>query len=133
MLRQHGARYARRFLPGRKATGVGNTLGGRAGACRQSLGCIFRGIDIDEPGSHLQPVDMHVFKHDRRRPQLIDRISDCRVADGRLSCRRGIYAEDYAMWVIPERMAADVGPALLERALDEGLAAPRSADLAPRR
>jgi hypothetical protein len=112
---------------------VGNTLGGRAGACRQSLGCIFRGIDIDEPGSHLQPVDMHVFKHDRRRPQLIDRDSDCRVADGRLSCRRGIYAEDYAMWVIPERMAADVGPALLERALDEGLAAPRSADLQQRR
>ena len=36
------------------------------------------------------------------------------------------------MWVIPERMAADVGPALLERALDEGLAAPRSADLEPR-
>ena len=27
-----------RFLPRRKATGVGNTLGGRAGACRQSLG-----------------------------------------------------------------------------------------------
>ena len=100
-----------RFLPGRKATGVGNTLGGRAGACRQSLGCIFRGIDIDEREGYLQPVDMHILKHDRRRPQIIDRDSDCRVADGRLSCRRGIYAEDYAMWVIPERMAAGVGPA----------------------
>jgi hypothetical protein len=122
-----------RFLPGRKATGVGNTLGGRAGACRQSLGCIFRGIDIAEREGYLQPVDMHIFKHDRRRPQLIDRDSDCRVADGRVSCRRGIYAEDYAMWVIPERMATAVGPAVLERALEEGLAAPRSADLQPRR
>ena len=122
-----------RFLPRRKATGIGNTLGGRAGACRQSLSCIFRGIDIDERESYLQPVDMHVFKHDRRRPQLIDRDSDCRFADGRLTCRRGIYAEDYAMWVIPERMAADVGLAVLQRALEEGLAAPRSADLQPRR
>ena len=122
-----------RFLPDRKATGVGNTIGGRAGACRQSLGCIFRGIDIDERLGYLQPVDLHIFKHDRRRPQLIERDSDCRVADGRLSCRRGIYAEDYAMWVIPERMAADVGLGVLQRALDEGLAAPRSADLQPRR
>ena len=122
-----------RFLPGRKATGVGNTLGGRAGACRQSLGCIFRGIDIAEREGYLQPVDMHVFKHDRRRPQLIDQDSDCRVADGRVSCRRGIYAEDYAMWVIPERMATAVGAAALQRALEEGLAAPRSADLQPRR
>ena len=121
-----------RFLPGRKATGVGNTLGGRAGACRQSLSCIFRGIDIAEREGYLQPVDLHIFKHDRRRPQIIDRDSDCRVADGRLSCRRGIYAEDYAMWVIPERMAADVGLAVLQRALDEGLAAPRSADLQSR-
>jgi colicin import membrane protein len=122
-----------RFLPGRKATGVGNTLGGRAGACRQSLGCVFRGIDIAEREGYLQPVDMHVFKHDRRRPQLIDQDSDCRVADGRVSCRRGIYAEDYAMWVIPERMATAVGAAALQRALEEGLAAPRSADLQPRR
>jgi hypothetical protein len=121
-----------RFLPGRQATGFGNTIGGRAGACRQTLGCIFRGIDIAEREGYLQPVDLHILKHDRRRPQLIDRDSDCRVDDGRLQCRRGIYAEDYAMWVIPERMATAAGAAMLERALDEGLAAPRSADLHPR-
>jgi hypothetical protein len=127
-----GAATPARFLPGRQATGFGNTIGGRAGACRQTLGCIFRGIDIAEREGYLQPVDLHILKHDRRRPQIIDRDSDCRVDDGRLQCRRGIYAEDYAMWVIPERMATAVGPAVLERALDEGLAAPRSADLHPR-
>ena len=36
------------------------------------------------------------------------------------------------MWVISERMADRVGPAGLERALEEGLAAPRSADLQQR-
>jgi hypothetical protein len=127
-----GSATPARFLPGRQATGFGNTIGGRAGACRQTLGCIFRGIDIAEREGYLQPVDLHILKHDRRRPQVIDRDSDCRVDDGRLQCRRGIYAEDYAMWVIPERMATAVGPAVLERALDEGLAAPRSADLHPR-
>jgi hypothetical protein len=127
-----GSATPARFLPGRKATGFGNTIGGRAGACRQTLGCIFRGIDIDEREGYLQPVDLHILKHDRRRPQLIDRDSDCRIDDGRLSCRGGIYAEDYAMWVIPERMATAAGAAVLERALDEGLAAPRSADLHPR-
>ena len=36
------------------------------------------------------------------------------------------------MWVISERMADRIGPAGLQRALEEGLAAPRSADLQPR-
>ena len=121
-----------KFLPGRKGTGMGNTFGARAGACRQSLSCIFRGIEIDEREGYLQPVDLHILRHDRRRPQVISGDSDCRVEAGRLSCRRGIYAEDYAMWVISERMADRVGPAGLERALEEGLAAPRSADLQPR-
>ena len=121
-----------KFLPGRKGTGMGNTFGARAGACRQSLSCIFRGIDLDEREGYLQPVDLHILRHDRRRPQMITGDSDCRVDAGRLSCRRGIYAEDYAMWVVSERMANAVGPAGLERALEEGLAAPRSADLQPR-
>jgi hypothetical protein len=121
-----------KFLPGRKGVGIGNTFGARAGACRQSLSCIFRGIDLDERQGYLQPVDLHILRHDVRRPQMISGDSDCRIDAGRLSCRRGIYAEDYAMWVISERMADRLGPDGLQRALEEGLAAPRSADLQPR-
>jgi hypothetical protein len=121
-----------KFLPGRKGVGIGNTFGARAGACRQSLSCIFRGIDLDEREGYLQPVDLHILRHDVRRSQMISGDSDCRIDAGRLSCRRGIYAEDYAMWVISERMAERLGPDGLQRALEEGLAAPRSADLQPR-
>src|SRR5262249_3917529 len=118
------------FLPGRKATGVMNTLGARAGACRKQLGCIFRGIALDKDNPFLQPVDMHILKHDRRRGMTIESDSGCRTdGAGVLSCSRGIYAEDYAMWVIPESMADRLGPAALEQALEDGLALPKAADL----
>ena len=127
-----GAGTPAHFMPGRKALGFGNTMGARAGACRQQLGCIFRGIDIGQAAGYLQPVDLHILRHDRRQGQVIDGASDCRVDAGRVSCSRGIYADTYAMWVLPESTAKALGAAGLERALEEGLAAPRSADLNPR-
>ena len=36
------------------------------------------------------------------------------------------------LWIVPESLAAAVGPAALWRALSEGLAPPRAADLVPR-
>ena len=36
------------------------------------------------------------------------------------------------MWIVPESLAATVGPAALQRALTDGLNGPRSAELAPR-
>ena len=126
-----GADRAAIFMPRRKALGVGNTLGGRAGACRQSLGCVFRGVALEYPAV-LQPVDLHILKHDRRRPQRILADSDCRLAAGRLTCSRGIYAEDYVLWIVPERLADTAGPESLERALRDGLSASRSAEASPR-
>jgi hypothetical protein len=126
-----GADSAAIFMPRRKALGVGNTLGGRAGACRQSLSCVFRDVALEYPAV-LQPVDLHILKHDRRRPQRILADSDCRLAAGRLTCSRGIYAEDYVLWIVPERLADTAGPETLERALRDGLSASRSAEAAPR-
>ena len=119
-----------RFLRGRKALGVGNTLGGRAGACRHSLGCVFRAIDLPLPGA-IQPVDLHILKHDRKRPQVVTSDSDCRLAGGRLSCNRAFRAEDYTLWILPEWLAASAGPEALDRAVREGLAPARSADASP--
>jgi hypothetical protein len=39
---------------------------------------------------------------------------------------------DYALWIVPESLAAAAGPAALWRALAEGLERPRAADLVPR-
>jgi len=116
------------LMPGRKALGFANTWGARAGACRDSLGCVFRAIELDVPG-FLRPVDLRIIRHDRRRGQVISGDSSCRANVGRLSCSRGIYTDTYAMWVVPEAVAEAAGTAGLERALADGLNAPRSAEL----
>jgi colicin import membrane protein len=129
-----GADQPAMFMRGRKATGFGNTLGRRAGACRQSLGCVFRSLDLGPLPVFLEPVDLHILKHDRRHPHLVQAHSDCAVEGPRLACRRGIYADTYTLWVVPENVAEAVGPATLQRAVAEGLNGPRSAGLAgPRR
>ena len=128
----NGADIPARFLPRRRALGVGNTLGARAGACRQSLSCVFRDVAFEYPAL-LQPVDLHILKHDRRRPQRVLTDSDCSLSAGRLTCSRGIYAEDYVLWIVPERLAALAGPEALEQALRDGLSYSRSADASPMR
>jgi hypothetical protein len=110
-----------RFLPGRRALGFRNTWGPRAHACRGALDCVFRDVDLGRLPGYLQPVDLHILRHDRRRGQLVRTDSGCALAGGRLVCHDGIIAEDYVMWIVPERMAAAAGPAALERALAEGL------------
>jgi colicin import membrane protein len=118
-----------RFMPGRKALGFANTWGGRAGACRNSLACIFRDVELGGRPAYLQPVDLHILKHDRRRGQVITGDSECHSDSGRIFCKRGTFAGDYAMWVIPEAVAATAGVAALERLLSEELYGPRSAEL----
>jgi colicin import membrane protein len=121
------------FMRGRKALGIGNTWGGRAGACRQALGCVFRSIELGPLPGYLQPVDMHIFKHDRRPPHLVLADSACGAEAGRIFCRHGIYADTYTMWVIPESLATAAGTTALQKAVSEGLNGPRSAELVPNR
>lgn len=118
-----GADGAAHFLPAKRALGLANTLGGRAGACRQQLGCIFRGVELKENLDYLQPVDLHILKHDLRRGQVITADSDCRLNRGRLSCSRGIFAEGYTMWVVPEGIAIKAGSSLLDQTLNDLLEA----------
>ncbi|HWB45852.1 MAG TPA: hypothetical protein VG900_10465 [Hyphomicrobiaceae bacterium] len=127
-----GPAWPARFMPGHRALGIVNTWGLRAGACRNSLGCVFRGIEVVDLPGFIQPVDLRVIRHDRREPQMITGDSACQLWRGRLVCNRGIYAEDYAMWIVPESIAAAAGPEALLRAVSEGLE-PRFAQLAPDR
>jgi hypothetical protein len=127
-----GADRPATFLPGRKALGFRNTWGARAGACRNALGCIFRSVELGTLPTFLQPVDLHIFRHDLRAGFAVLADSDCAITAGRLGCRHGIDAETYTMWIVPERLAQALGPAGLERALSEGLNGPRSALFAPR-
>src|SRR5262245_19990849 len=73
-----------RFLPGRRALGFFNTWGERAGACRDALMCVFRRVDLGRLPGYLQPVDLHILRHDRRRGARIGADSNCRLELGRL-------------------------------------------------
>jgi hypothetical protein len=127
-----GPELSARFFPGRRALGFANTWGGRAGACRNELACVFRDIDLGALPGYLQPVDLHILKHDRRRGLEVVTDSRCRLERGHLVCDDGLIMADYALWIVPESLAAAVGPAALWRALAEGLERPRAADLVPR-
>jgi len=127
-----GPELSARFFPGRRALGFANTWGGRAGACRNELACVFRDIDLGGLPGYLQPVDLHILKHDRRRGLEVVTDSSCRLERERLDCDDGLMMADYALWIVPENLAAAAGPAALWRALAEGLERPRAADLVPR-
>ncbi len=127
-----GAGLSAELLRKRRALGVGRTLGERAGACRNSLGCVFRDVDLGAYPAFVQPVDMHVIKHDRRQPQMLHETSDCRLVAERLACS-AIRGPDYTMWVVPQDLAEHAGPAALERALEDGLPDAGALSYAPSR
>jgi colicin import membrane protein len=119
-------------MPRFVALGPGNTLGPRAGACNQSLGCVFRNVDLHAASATVQPVDLRILRHDRRQPSEVRVDPSCRTVAARLTCERTVRAPDYTLWVVPETLAAQVGGAGLLTALYGGLATDRSAALDPR-
>ena len=109
-----------------QALGPSNTWGDRAGACKRSLGCVFRNVDLAMLSFHLQPVDMRVLNHDWRERKRIDADSACTSVSGRLSCTVPVLAEDYRLWIVPETMAASIGTDALDAAVRDGLQGQRA-------
>jgi hypothetical protein len=109
-----------------KALGPSNTWGDRAGACKRSLGCVFRNVDLAMLSFHLQPVDMKVMVHDWRERKRIDADSACSTSNGRLSCTVPVLADDYRLWIVPEAMAATLGTDVLDAAVRDGLQGQRA-------
>ncbi|MFV0298683.1 MAG: hypothetical protein ACK5JT_21480 [Hyphomicrobiaceae bacterium] len=123
----NGSGAPARVMSRARAFGVARTLGSRAGACRNSLTCIFRDVDLVSYPVALQPVDMHVIRHDKREPARLTSTSDCRLSGGDLQCRKTFVGNGYSMWVVPEVLARQAGRAALERAIANGLT-PRVSD-----
>ena len=110
-----------------KALGPGNTLGRNAGPCRNQTTCVFRGITLSGPMTAIQPVDMGFLRHDRRETRAIEADRSCDASGGQLACASAIVSTGYRAWIIPEAIADRAGTLALERALDDGLPAARSA------
>ena len=110
-----------------QALGPINTLSLRAGACRQSLTCVYRGLDIAayfKAGAKpalLQPVDLRYLHHDRRAPQPLSVSNACDAKYNQLSCTKTIKGKGWTAWIVPEDVAVAAGPATLQAALANGL------------
>ena len=128
----NGSGHDANLLPARKALGFFRTWGQRAGACSNSLGCVFRGVDLARLDRLLMPVDMRVVRHDRREMREIMATSKCHLERGRLACADTVHSDDYMMWIVPESLAVKAGVEALERALVDGLPTGQTA-LAPSR
>jgi colicin import membrane protein len=115
-----GADRSADLFPLRKALGPGRTLGDRAGACSNSLGCVFRDVDLVAYPAVLQPIDMRLMRHDRRQPLTLREASECALMGGALSCTP-VHGPDYTMWIVPEEIAEAAGAEALIDALDRGL------------
>jgi hypothetical protein len=117
----NGSGTAARYISLRRSFGILNTFGPRAGACRNQLACVFRGVDVSAANTILQPVDLRVINHDRRdiKAALVD--DTCKVDAGQLSCSKPIIGDGFVLWVVPERVATRAGSEALQRAVDGGL------------
>ena len=104
-----GADKAALAMPRRRAFGTVNTLGLRAGACRQQLECVFRDIDIGTRSEWLQPIDLRVLRHDRRQPVRAKIDTTCNVTANALHCSKTVHGPTYDMWIVPEEVADKAG------------------------
>ncbi len=105
----------------RRGFGPGIALGKRAGACSNSLTCVFRDVQLARDGPSMQPIDLRVIRHDRRKRRNVKADRSCNVKRGRLACRVRVEARDWSAWIVPERLAKRAGPSLLHAALETGL------------
>ncbi|MGE3149384.1 MAG: hypothetical protein AB7K04_09980 [Pseudorhodoplanes sp.] len=108
-------------MPRARALGAANTLGRRAGACRNSLGCVFRNIDLGGDAAWVQPIDLRIIRHDRRQPGFLRVDQTCSAAGGEVACSQGLAGPDYRIWVLPEQLARRVPPHALNAAVGAGL------------
>ena len=124
----NGAATPAKVMTRGAALGPINTLGLRAGACRHSLTCVYRGLDIAayfQTGARqasLQPVDLRYLHHDRRQPMPLTVDARCQASGHELKCATAIKGKDWTAWIVPEELAVEAGVEALQNALDSGLA-----------
>ncbi|MEQ1712501.1 MAG: hypothetical protein ABL908_14015, partial [Hyphomicrobium sp.] len=116
-----GPASAAKRLPRSTAFGPGVALGSRAGACNNSLGCVFRNVDLETAAALVQPIDLRIVRHDRREASEVRADDTCAVTGGKLDCKSGVSSSTWRAWIVPEDVAARAGAASLEAALAAGL------------
>jgi colicin import membrane protein len=126
-----GANGPSEYMPRFAALGPANSIGRRAGPCRNQLTCVFRDVELGGGYAQIQPVDMGLLHHDRREIRGVRPDPTCDILGGRLFCGEPVVAKGYRAWIVPEVIATKAGPDALREALTLGLPTARSATLDP--
>jgi hypothetical protein len=126
-----GANAPSEYMPRFAALGPANSIGRRAGPCRNQLTCVFRDVELGGGYAQIQPVDMGLLHHDRREIRGVRPDPTCDILGGRLFCGEPVVAKGYRAWIVPEVIATKAGPDALREALTLGLPTARSATLDP--
>ncbi len=125
----NGAQAPASYHGFRESLSITGRLGRGAGECNHSNICIFRNVDLAGPTAMLQPVNLKFVRHDRRAQSEVSIDESCRVIEGRLSCSRPVRTAGYTLWVVPERLASEIGPEMLQGAIIAGLRTSQRAEL----
>lgn len=120
------------------AGSAGPLLLKKAGACRDVVQCVFRGVDLSrlEGGQagngspYFQLVDVDYVSH-----TYLDKINDhaamdCALDDGVIDCAAGVHRRHFSLWVMEEKLALTAGRAGLDQVLFKGLMSQRVSALA---
>jgi len=126
-----GANAPAEYMPRWSALGPANSIGRRAGPCRNQLSCVFRDVELGGGYGQIQPVDMGLLHHERREIRGVRPDPTCDLVGGRLFCAEPIVAKGYRAWIVPELIATKAGAEALREALVLGLPTARSATLDP--
>ena len=126
-----GAGAPAEYMPRFSALGPANSIGRRAGPCRNQLTCVFRDVELGGGYGQIQPVDMGLLHHDRREIRGVRPDPTCDLISGRLFCAEPTVAKGYRAWIVPENIATKAGAEALREALALGLPTVRSADADP--
>jgi hypothetical protein len=126
-----GAGAPAEYMPRFSALGPANSIGRRAGPCRNQLTCVFRDVELGGGYGQIQPVDMGLLHHDRREIRGVRPDPTCDLISGRLFCAEPTVAKGYRAWIVPEVIATEAGAEALREALALGLPTVRSAEADP--
>ncbi len=93
----------------------------QARACRNSLSCVYRKVYIPTKEIGIWPIDHDVINSDHLEKARAKIDKSCDVEDGQLQCSKGIFTDEYSMWIVPESVADRAGKKALDYALYKGL------------
>lgn len=110
--------------------GVGPRIMEKAGACRDAVKCVFRGVDLalltsaDAPDIYLMDVDYVSHTKLEELPELPS--AACTVKGVTIACEQGVHKQAFSLWAMDETVAEAGGRVGLDHVLFRGILNQRS-------